>query len=306
MVPPPASPLPTEREPAPRKPRTSGASDQRRWINTDVVVRKLQSAVRLSDEAVGLIRSLNQIQRYPAGATLSDERSSPMRPGFLLTGWAAKVRTLSNGRRQIVAFVLPGDALALSAPPHRSSLAATVALTAVNRADARPIQHVLDRPETAPDLAQAVHAAIRLEEALLHDHIVRLGRQTAYERMCHLMLEFRDRLATVGLAHQDSFPLPLTQEMLADATGLSVVHVNRVLQQLRSDGLIELRGGRATLLDHERMGLIADYRPATAACLDLDEDEALSPAKGDGFAYLGSQDRRIPASGDLAAGHPAP
>jgi CRP-like cAMP-binding protein len=71
-----------------------------------------------------------------------------------------------------------------------------------------------------------------------YDHIVRLGRLTAYERVAHLVLDIRDRLALVGLAAPDSFPPPLTQETLADVLGLSSVHVNRMLQQLRRDGLV--------------------------------------------------------------------
>ncbi len=99
-----------------------------------------------------------------------------------------------------------------------------------------------------------------LDEASLLDHIVRLGRQTAYERMAHLLLELRWRLAEVGLGDERKFPLPLTQEVLADALGLSIVHVNRTLQQLRREGLLEMRAGFVELLKPDVLIATSDFR----------------------------------------------
>ena len=111
-------------------------------------------------------------------------------------------------------------------------------------------------------VASACVRAVGLEETRLFDHIVRLGRQSAFERVTHLLLELHERLAVVGLAFENRFPLPLTQEVLADALGLSIVHVNRTLQQLRRGGLIDTRAGWVTLRDHEQMASLANFRPA--------------------------------------------
>jgi CRP-like cAMP-binding protein len=116
-------------------------------------------------------------------------------------------------------------------------------------------------PATSPGLAKAVGLCESTEEARLLDHVVRLGRHTAYERVAHLLLELRERLAAAGLGDDRRFPLPVTQEVLADALGLSVVHINRILQQLRRERLIETRAGQAVLLDPELLVQVADYGP---------------------------------------------
>jgi CRP-like cAMP-binding protein len=86
-----------------------------------------------------------------------------------------------------------------------------------------------------------------------------LGRQTAYERLVHLVLEFYGRLQAIGMVDGDSFALPLTQDILADALGLSVVHINRTLQQVRRDRLLDMRGGQVTLRQLDLMRAMADW-----------------------------------------------
>lgn len=230
--------------------------------SADVVMRRLESLAPLGGEAQNLVRSLDNRQQHPSGAELGGERAGPPRARFLLSGWAARVRWLADGRRQILGFFLPGDAIGLRHPrPPRP--AAITAVTPLQTVDAAPVLGALAQPRPPAGLAEALMSAADMEEALLYDQVVRLGRQTAYERICHLLLELHDRLADVGLCRNNGFALPLTQEVLADATGLSIVHVNRILQQLRRDQLIDLRSGRATLLDIDQLKGLADYhRPA--------------------------------------------
>ena len=110
-----------------------------------------------------------------------------------------------------------------------------------------------------PGLATALEIMGHTDEINLRDRVVRLGCQSAYERLVHLTLEFHHRLQGVGMVDEDSFSLPLTQEILADALGLSVVHINRTLQQVRRDRLFDLHGGRATLHQITRMRAMADW-----------------------------------------------
>jgi CRP-like cAMP-binding protein len=135
-----------------------------------------------------------------------------------------------------------------------------VAITPLHTVDATPVLRAAIAADASPGLVEAVRLLAGMDEALLLDQVVRLGRQTAYERICHLLLEFHDRLGDVGLSNNGAFALPLTQEVLADATGLSIVHVNRVLQQLRREQMIDLHGGHAALLDIDHLRQIADYR----------------------------------------------
>jgi CRP-like cAMP-binding protein len=94
------------------------------------------------------------------------------------------------------------------------------------------------------------------------DQVVRLGRRSALERLAHLIMEVHERLQRTGLADRATLPWPLTQEAMADVLGLSIVHVNRTLQQLRREGLITLRAGRAVIPDVERLAALAGWEAA--------------------------------------------
>jgi CRP-like cAMP-binding protein len=179
----------------------------------------------------------------------------------VISGWACRLRYLPDGRRQIFTFLLPGDTLGLCERLDPLALTSAVTLTPMETVDISAMAAALrsGAPEHAP-LADSLALAARSEEAALLDHMVRLGRQTAYERTAHLLVELCHRLAVVGLGDR-RFRLPLTQEILADALGLSLVHVNRTLMQLRRDRLVVLKGSFAELPDLERLALIANYAP---------------------------------------------
>ncbi|MDB5448462.1 MAG: transcriptional regulator, Crp/Fnr family [Phenylobacterium sp.] len=231
----------------------------------DVVVRRLRALSALSEAEQDLLRTLGERrERHSAGEELVAEGSLAGRARFILAGWACRQRVLPDGRRQIFSFLLPGDSIGLHrrVAPELSSLAA---LTALETIDADPALEAAQSGR-APGLTRAFSAIEPFEQGLLLDHMVRLGRQTAYERVAHFLLELQRRLEIVGLGDTQRFPLPLTQEIMADALGLSIVHVNRTLQQMRRERLIELRSGVAILLQREQLANIADYRlPPQAA-----------------------------------------
>jgi CRP-like cAMP-binding protein len=229
----------------------------------DMVLRRLRAFGVLSEAEQALIRSgAERRERFTAGDELVAEGAAAVRPRLVLSGWACRQRVLPDGRRQIFSLILPGDGVGL-VRRGRPALATIAAVTALETMDAEPLLEAARRGD-APGAARALSVAERTEQALLLDHMVRLGRQTAYERMAHLLLELQHRLEIVGLGDSQRFPLPLTQEVLADALGLSIVHVNRTLQQLRREGLIELRSGVAILLQREALAAIALYRPPAA------------------------------------------
>ena len=101
-----------------------------------------------------------------------------------------------------------------------------------------------------------------VENAISNEWAVCLGRRSAQERMAHLICELAARLSAIGDVRDDSFVLPLTQEELANALGLSVVHVNRILQGLRHDGLVAQRGGRLKILERNALARLCDFRPS--------------------------------------------
>jgi CRP-like cAMP-binding protein len=217
----------------------------------------------VSEAEVDFLRTLaERRERHVAGDELASEGGEPARARLILSGWACRQRVLPDGRRQIFAFLLPGDAIGLN--PRQGAEPSTIsALTAMETVEAEPLAKAVQSGRT-PGLARALVAAEAAEHGLLLDHMVRLGRQTAYERVAHFLVELQRRLEIVGLGDSQRFPLPLTQEILADALGLSIVHVNRTLQQLRREQLIELRSGVAILLEPETLASIAGYRQAQA------------------------------------------
>lgn len=221
------------------------------------IVRRLRSLAILSDGELELVRALgDRRERHGPGEQLINEGPAPGRPRFVVSGWACRQRLMSDGRRQIFSLLLPGDSFGFGARPALSSV---VALTALETVDATLLQDAVRR-NSAPGLARAIVGTEILEDALLLDHAIRLGRLTAVERVAHFLLELQQRLEIAGLGDRQRFPLPLTQEILADALGLSIVHVNRTLQQLRRAGLIELRSGVAILVQPEALAKLCDYR----------------------------------------------
>ena len=226
----------------------------------EAVLRRLKSFTPLSDTEEALIVSLNgRRERHRSGDELLVEGDFARRPRFVVSGWASTQRILADGRRQVFGFAVPGDGIGVyprMAPPAPFTVVATTPMETV---DAEPFLEAI-RSGESPGLVKAFSAAARLEDQILLDHIVRLGRQTAYERVAHFLLEVHDRLAVTGLAEDRRFPLPFTQEILADTLGLSIVHINRTLQQMRRDQLIEWRSGVATILRRDLLVSIADYR----------------------------------------------
>ena len=243
-------------------PRTGRHQRWRREV--ELAVARLARLGSLTGEDQALILSLlGPVELMPTGREIVRESPKGGRCGLIVSGWACRQRLLPDGRRQIFDLLLPGDFVGL-APSGPLAQTWTVCLTRLELADGDALRRRLADPagHDAP-MAAAFAAVARLEHLRTLDQIVRLGRQTAYERLSHLILDLHDRTRAAGLAEGGRFPLPLTQEVLADVLGLSVVHVNRVLQQLKREGLIELHGGRANILDPILMAEICDFSPAS-------------------------------------------
>jgi CRP-like cAMP-binding protein len=164
---------------------------------------------------------------------LARENERPEALYEILEGWACRHRLLSDGRRQITALYLPGDHCDAIWPLSDVCRDAVVALTNV-RAVRRPLGDIqgLDRPKgMGAQLAESIERQ--------SGWLVSLGRKTAVERLAHLLLELFERMRRAGLAYGQQCALPLTQTDIADATGLTAVHVNRTLQSMRAKGVLE-------------------------------------------------------------------
>jgi CRP-like cAMP-binding protein len=230
--------------------------------HADLLAQRFAHFAELTAREVALLESLSgHTDDHTAGTELIREGQPLDSPRLMMAGWACRYRTLPDGRRQIFKFILPGDLFGFTLRPKGVALTQSIALTPIVTADALPLATAIIRePATYPGLTQACYATLSLDEAYLLNQLVRVGRQTAYERTAHFILEIRERLAMVGLANETSVAIPLTQEIMADALGLSVVHLNRTLQQLRRNQLIEFKGGMVKLIQPERLSEIANFR----------------------------------------------
>ena len=159
--------------------------------------------------------------------------------------------------------MVPGELVGQHPNPFFATV--TVALTDAYVADLTPLMDVLDRePGRYVNLRRAMNLAAGLEEVQLAEQVVRLGRRSAFERLAHWLLDLQQRLAWAGLCEGERFQMPLTQEMLSDILGMSIVHVNRIVKQLRAERLVDLRGGMITILEPERLRMITEFTPLQA------------------------------------------
>lgn len=179
----------------------------------------------------------------------------------VVEGWLGRYRMLEDGRRQIISFALPGDILNLDGALVTDYVYSVMALTdAVVCAVAA--EAVIAVTQEHPRLGAAISWMGARERTLLAEQVVRVGRRSAYERVAHLILELLHRLHLVHEAEKRSYDLPLTQEVLGDALGLSLVHVNRTLRRLRKEGLIRMDGNSLSIDDVDRLAEVAEFDPA--------------------------------------------
>ena len=207
------------------------------------LIRKLEQFVRLSptDHAILTRASTERVRHLPARVDIVREGDKPKDVHLILSGWAYRYKTLEDGRRQVVALFLPGDIcdvniFILRELDHSIGTVTPVSVADLSREFFDSVAAGHPRIVTAFWWETLVNAAIQREWTL------NLGQRTAAERMAHLLCEVFLRLQLAGLTHGDSCDFPLTQADLADATGLSKVHVNRTLQELRAANLIVLKG----------------------------------------------------------------
>lgn len=210
-------------------------------------VARLDSLEPLDRQAhAALAREFQRARRIKARREILAERQQVDEPLLLVNGWAACVRNLEDGRRQIVNFLLPGDPIAWCDHPPMTMSSTIVAITDVD------VCHAPDA-SVSPALRRAYARSRDLEYTYLLAQITRLGRLNALERIADLLLELLERLERGGMAADGCFVMPLTQEMMADALGLTAVHVNRTLQALRREGSMLSRGRELRLPDPEAL-----------------------------------------------------
>jgi CRP-like cAMP-binding protein len=213
------------------------------------LTQKLEAFVRLSQDDRAALERLGRNQReIAARRDLIREGDSPRFVHLVLDGWACRYKTLPDGRRQIISFFLPGDYCDLNVYVLKEMDHSVGAITKLRIADI-PREDMDALTGSHPRITQALWWHELVAAAVQREWTLNLGQRSAYERLSHLLVELFLRLQTVGLTRGDSCDFPLTQNDMADATGLTAVHVNRTLQELRRAQLIVLQGRTLTIPD---------------------------------------------------------
>jgi len=227
-------------------------------LSANPLARKLSAFAPLAAaDLAALDLSACRHRRLDRGADIIQQDDYSRHVHLILSGVAGRFKRTEGGARQITAYMLPGDlcdlyVFILEKMDH--SIGALSECEVVNI----PQKTVL-RWLSRPNLAQALWKSTLVDEAILRQWIVNLGRKSATGMLAHLFCELWVRMHTVGLTANGGFSLPLTQQILADTAGLSIVHVNRSLQELRGMKLIEIGGGELRILDAARLRRIADF-----------------------------------------------
>ncbi|WP_018700599.1 Crp/Fnr family transcriptional regulator [Amorphus coralli] len=216
-------------------------------VGENPMLRKLRALEPFSEEEQRLLTSL-----YTRTVHLGP-RQDVVREGdrarecsLLLSGLACRYAMTADGKRQITAFIVPGDifdiqSLLLEVMDHSVGTIAPSTVAMI------PHETLIQISNDSPRVSRAVWKESLFEAAVFREWIVNLGRRSAYQRIAHVMCEFYARHKLVDLVDGDSVAWPMTQTEIADATGLSVVHVNRSIQALRGEGLIRLAAGVLTI-----------------------------------------------------------
>lgn len=225
------------------------------------LVLKLCSVAHLSEDEIRAVRELcTDVHEVAAKHDIISEGDRPKRVHLMLDGWAARYKMVESGGRQITAFLIPGDFCDIHVTILGQMDHSILALTPC-KVGYVPGEQLDALTRDRSNLTRALWWTTLVDEAVLREWVVNNGRRDAYAAIAHVMCEMHVRMKAVGLTTDDVFDLPLTQEDLADAAGLTPVHTNRVLQKLRAEGLIELKKRVLTIRDVGGLRQAAGFDP---------------------------------------------
>jgi CRP-like cAMP-binding protein len=226
------------------------------------LIRKLERVVALGSKERQAVLDLPLTLRTVGAATdVVRHGDRPEACCLVLEGFVCRYKLVADGRRQIMGLYVSGDipdlmSLHLGVVDHGLGALATTTVASI------PHQSLMSLMRRYPMIADFLWRETLIDAAILREWMVRIGRRSAHQRIAHLLCELLLRLKATGLAVGYAYDLPVTQAELGDALGLSSVHVNRILQDLRGERLIALRGGSLTILDWPGLKGAGEFDPA--------------------------------------------
>ncbi len=226
------------------------------------LIRKLESTATVSDaEKAALLRLPIQVRDMRPDQDIVRESDRPSQCCLVLEGFAASHKVRPSGKRQIMAFYIPGDIPDLQSL-HVEVMDQTISTLCRCKVAFIPHPHLRELCREHPHLAEVFWRETLIDASIFREWIMCLGRRSATEHMAHLLCEFLARLKSVGLAQDHSFLFPVTQAELGDALGLTGVHVNRVLRDLRARDLIDWKRNTLTVLDWDGLVALGEFTPS--------------------------------------------
>lgn len=238
------------------------------------LLQKLEALEDLSEaEKQAVISLCNDVRSVDRRVHIITEGAVPSHTHIILSGWAARYKLVPDGGRRITAILLPGDFCDI----HTTALARMDhSILAITRCQVAFVETAaIDRIAClTPALTRTLRRSTLVDEAILRQWLVNAGRRNATDAVAHLLSELHLRMNLVGLAEGGRLQIPLTQEEIGDSTGLTPVHVNRVIGQLRDAGLLTIHGGILYIPDvaalHRASGFDQSYlhlRRSNTDCL---------------------------------------
>jgi CRP-like cAMP-binding protein len=225
------------------------------------LVRKLDSIFTLTDdERQALLNLPMQVVVIKEGQDIVRAGDRPSRSCLLLSGFACVYKVTGDGKRQIVGFSIAGDMPDLQSL-HLEVLDNSVGTLTPCQVGFIAHETLSDLCERYPRITAAFWRETLIDAAIFREWVMNVGQREAYNRMAHVFCELLTRLRAVGLVEDHVYDLPITQAEFADAIGVSTVHVNRVLQEMRADGLIKTKGTQITIPDWEALKRAGDFDP---------------------------------------------
>lgn len=226
------------------------------------LVKRLKYYCDFDDDATKpLLEMPGRYMDVMRGTELIRAGDSPTHGFIVESGWAMRYTLLSDGRRQVLNVLMPGDMFDLQVFVAAQADHSVTALTDMNVKLFRA-EDLLDIFNSSGRMAQALWWTAVQEEAMLREQIVRNGRRNAAERIAHFLLELHRRALMVDEGQGTSFRLPLTQSVIGDALGLTSIHVNRVLKRFRDCGMITKNGQWIELVDRDTLVALCEFDPS--------------------------------------------
>src|SRR5690348_13370326 len=227
-----------------------------------VLLKKLRRRIEISSEEERVIRdSVTDVRRVSSGQTLVRAGEELSTSSILIDGWLARSKDLPGGERQVTQLHVAGDfadlhGFTLKRLDHDVATLADCSIAVV------PHERLREVTNHYPRLGRVFWFSTNIDAAIQRELALSLGQRSAVSRMAHLFCELYERLGVVGRTTEDGYDFPLTQRELSECLGLTVVHANRTLQELRRRGLIELENRRLTIRDRRGVEGLAEFDPA--------------------------------------------